>query len=446
MFTTPTRLPRRLLATAALLATFAAPAAMAGTTWITVGDKALSLLQKTAPEARVLSSARVPVTVPLQRGAPVLMRSTEGVHAVEVDEDALDGLSTALHTQLHKCSGFVQHASMAEALATLQLLQRPEQPTATPSYAIDNVATVNALLPQLQASNILSTITQLSNFQNRRHRSTHGVAASNWLFNQWKTLGGTRRGVKVTQITHASWPQKSVSFEIAGNGGSSEVIVIGAHLDSTVSGITTATLETARAPGADDDASGVATLTELIRVMMVNNYKPARTIRFVAYAAEEVGLLGSRDVVATANSQRAKVVGVMQLDMTAYAGGGKDLWIYTDYTNPAQNQFLANLAAAYLPELTVGYDVCGYGCSDHASWHNAGYVASFPFEAADSSYNFQLHTVNDTTATFGNQALHALKFAKLAMAYAVELGSDRVPVTLIPLTPGGPLVPVASKK
>jgi leucyl aminopeptidase len=32
--------------------------------------------------------------------------------------------------------------------------------------------------------------------------------------------------------------------------------------------------------------------------------------------------------------------------------------------------------------------------------------------------------VNDTTATFGNQANHALKFAQLGLAFAVELGSD----------------------
>jgi len=71
-----------------------------------------------------------------------------------------------------------------------------------------------------------------------------------------------------------------------------------------------------------------------------------------------------------------RVVGVMQLDMTAFKGSAQDLWLYTDYTNAAQNQFVANLAANYLPNLTVGYDACGYGCSDHASWHNAGYVAS----------------------------------------------------------------------
>jgi len=39
----------------------------------------------------------------------------------------------------------------------------------------------------------------------------------------------------------------------------------------------------------------------------------------------------------------------------------------------------------------------------------------------DSPY---IHTSNDTIAKSGNYANHALKFAKLAVAYLVELGSD----------------------
>jgi hypothetical protein len=53
-----------------------------------------------------------------------------------------------------------------------------------PGCAINYQPQVNAQLPQMQASHILSTIEQLAAFQNRSHRSTAGVAASDWLFNQ----------------------------------------------------------------------------------------------------------------------------------------------------------------------------------------------------------------------------------------------------------------------
>ena len=392
----------------------------AAPTWITIGDQAHALLPQVAPNARTLASRQVAVSVPSQRGSATLVAAREGVHVVEIDDGMLPTLSLAVHRSQRKCGGFVRHESMAQALAVLHRIDGAPEQLATPSYAIDNRALVDALLPQLQASNILSTISQLSNFQNRRYNSTHGVSASDWLFNQWQALNpGNRRDIQVRQIPH-TWAQPSVEFSILGSGNSGETVILGAHLDSIASG----GIETARAPGADDDASGVAGLTEVIRALVAANYVPKRNIRFIAYAAEEVGLWGSQAIVAQQAARRDKVVGVMQLDMTAFQGDSTDIWIYTDFTNAAQNQFLADLVAVYLPNLTVGYDACGYGCSDHASWHNKGFIASFPFEASDATYNFQLHTPNDTIATFGGTAHHALKFTQLALAWLVELASD----------------------
>jgi leucyl aminopeptidase len=144
----------------------------------------------------------------------------------------------------------------------------------------------------------------------------------------------------------------------------------------------------------------------------------------MAYAAEEVGLRGSQEIATSYANAGVNVVGVMQLDMTNYKGSVNDIYVYTDYTDSAQNTFVTNLIKTYLPTLKVGTDRCGYGCSDHASWTAKGYYASLPFEAAFNQDNPYIHTANDTYANSGNQADHALKFARLALAYAVELGSD----------------------
>jgi leucyl aminopeptidase len=413
--------PRSMSAALALAAALTAPlAASAAPVYITVGDEAWSLVAARASDARVLGSRDVPVTVPVQRGARETTRSSERVHAVEVDERWLEVLSEAVHQRLHRCGGFAQHESMAEALATLHRIDSSPVPGLAPSYAIDDAAVVDPMLSLLQDSRILTTIESLAQFQNRLYTSPTGVEASDWLAQQWRTLAGTRSWVQVEQVRHPGWPQKSVLLRIAGNGANAaETVVLGAHLDS-ING----TAANTRAPGADDDASGVASLTEVIRVLMDRNFRPSRTIEFVAYAAEEVGLRGSAQIATRYKRQGKPVVGVLQLDMTAYQGDATDLWIYTDYTDAAQNQFLANLAATYLPQLTVGYDRCGYGCSDHASWTGKGFAASFPFESSFANYNRTIHTANDTTAAFGTQALHALKFTQLALAYAVELGAD----------------------
>ena len=76
-------------------------------------------------------------------------------------------------------------------------------------------------------------------------------------------------------------------------------MVLGGHLDSISNA---GSGETMRAPGADDDASGIASMTEALRAMIASGYKPRRTIKMMGYAAEEVGLRGSAAMTARASS------------------------------------------------------------------------------------------------------------------------------------------------
>ncbi|WP_028103074.1 M20/M25/M40 family metallo-hydrolase [Pseudoduganella violaceinigra] len=390
---------------------FAANAAYAApTTWITLGDAAYAKLQASAPQAIAKQS---------KQG-----QGTEKVHLVQVDEQQLQHLSAAIHKELKRCGGFIVHASEEEgrqALAKAGSVQPHPLAANRPSYAIDNQAVVNGILPTLQASNIAQTITDLSNFANRYYRNTNGANASNWLAQKWTSMAAGRSDISVSQFAHSGYNQKSVIMTITGTDSASEVVVMGGHLDSiNMSG----NAETSRSPGADDDASGVASLTEAVRGMIAAGFKPRRTLKIIGYAAEEAGLLGSKDIAANFKANNINVVGVLQLDMTNYRGSAKDVWIYTDYTDSQQNTFLTSLISTYMPSVTVGNSSCGYACSDHASWQNQGYFASMPFEAKMGEDNPNIHSANDTLANSDSTAAFALKFAQLAAAYAVELGSD----------------------
>ncbi|MBM2885947.1 M20/M25/M40 family metallo-hydrolase [Chromobacterium phragmitis] len=406
----------KLRQTALLVLLGLAGAAQAQPVWISVGDQGYQLLRQLDGRAQSQESRTLAADGRLAKGA-----AGETVHLVQVDEALLPKLSDAIHDKLRHCGGYIVHGSLKEARAALNGPAAQLAALKAPSYAIDNQATVNKLLPQLQDSNVQATIQSLSSYQNRFYTTSHGVNASNWIASQWKQLAGSRGDVTVEQISHAGWPQKSVILTIKGTDNAAETVVLGGHLDSTVGN---GTGESSRAPGADDDASGVASLTEVARVLLASNYQPRRTLKFMAYAAEEVGLRGSADIAKRFKQQQAKVVGALQLDMTNYQGDEQDIFLFTDYTNAAQNAFLANLAKAYLPDLTVGYSQCGYACSDHASWTAQGYAASFPFESSFDNSNPYIHTRNDTLANSDSQARHALKFSQLALAYAVELGSD----------------------
>jgi leucyl aminopeptidase len=197
--------------------------------------------------------------------------------------------------------GFIVHDSYRQAR---QALQQPRldvlaKQLATPKYSVAHLPQIKAWLPHLQASNIVSTITTLSGFMNRYYTTSHGVAASNWVYAQWKQLAGARSDIRVEQITHRAWPQKSVMLTIQGSDPAAGIIVLGGHLDSTDG----SARENNRAPGADDNASGIASLTEALRVLLANNYQPKRTIKFIAYAAEEEGLLGAKAIVKQFHAQ-----------------------------------------------------------------------------------------------------------------------------------------------
>lgn len=98
--------------------------------------------------------------------------------------------------------------------------------------------------------------------------------------------------------------------EIAGVERPEEVLVIGAHFDAVPT-----------SPGADDNATGVAALLELARVLAGS--RPARTIRLVFFNLEEVGLIGSgqfaREVIRPrVDAGEERIVGMVSLEMLGY--------------------------------------------------------------------------------------------------------------------------------
>lgn len=96
--------------------------------------------------------------------------------------------------------------------------------------------------------------------------------------------------------------------------GSDGILVIGAHYD-TVSGT----------PGADDNASGVATLLEVARLAAQEAAKSPlqRTVRFVAFGLEEPPVfmnsrMGSHVYAKSLKEEGVKVYGMISLEMTGY--------------------------------------------------------------------------------------------------------------------------------
>ncbi|WP_299011808.1 M20/M25/M40 family metallo-hydrolase [uncultured Shewanella sp.] len=334
----------------------------------------------------------------------------------KISEKQVLALSELMHEEHQRCGGFTLHDSEAAAYVVSQL---PVHSLAFNPPPINQADKVNAALPLLSSASLQASISTLSAFQNRYYHSTQGVNAAQWLGDTWEQLSSSESWASMSYYPHASWSQDSVILTLTGSEAPDDIIVIGGHLDSISN---SGSGNNMQAPGADDNASGIATITEVIRVFMAQGIQPKRTIKFMGYAAEEVGLRGSGEIASQASTDNDNIIAVMQLDMTGYIGSTENIIFIDDYTDSGLNSYLMSLVDTYLPEVSYGTDSCGYACSDHASWHNLGYPASMPFEAKMSQYNRAIHTMNDTEDRLDATGEHALNFAKLATAFAIELG------------------------
>ena len=346
--------------------------------------------------------------------------TTDGISILKIDEEAIPWLSMLMHKEFNRCGGFMRHDDEEDAMELLssqfgsQLLAENH---IFADYSLSQESLVKTLVNEVRSDNITANIVKLSSFKNRYYKGEFGKQSAEWIKNTWTDLVKNRTDATVEYFNHAAWDQPSIILTL--NGRSDDTIIIGGHQDS-INGSWGAA--TATAPGADDNASGIATVTEVIRILADSSYQPEKTIKFIAYAAEEVGLLGSKAIAKSFKEDGVNVIGVMQLDMTNFQGTKElDIVLMRDYTNEQQNAFIGTILDKYLPDVRWGYDKCGYGCSDHASWHAQGYPASMPFEARMRDINRNIHTARDTILPSATSASHAAKFAKLAVAYAVEL-------------------------
>lgn len=324
----------------------------------------------------------------------------------KVDEAYLPFISAINHRTSNYCGGFVT----SEKLLTT--------PTLVPNfnnYTINRGPLISSYLSQVSETNLYNFIDNFSSYYTRYYLSQSGIKALRDLYKKWKNLVAHRNDVEVVLLKHKKWPQPSVILTFKGQ--TSQKIIVGGHADSINTddeGVHS------RSPGADDNASGISVITETIRILAENNYRPVNDIVFMAYAAEEVGLRGSMEIANSYSQKDIKVKGVLQIDGTNYNKSRDKIVLINDYTNKDQNRFIGRLIDKYI-QVPWGYDYCQYACSDHYSWTYNGFISSFPAEAYIKEENPKIHTADDTLEVSNNSARHSVYFTKLALSYVIEL-------------------------
>ena len=190
-----------------------------------------------------------------------------------------------------------------------------------------------------------------------------------------------RPGVKPNMLL-----AKNVLGVIRGDGGTEETIVVGAHRDHL--GIQPPRSRGAdRTPvvynGADDNASGTAGVIELARA--VNSGPPLRrNVLFIAFDAEEMGLLGSRHFVGNPTVELDNVRAMLNLDMVGRLSQKK----FTIFGIPTAEEF-PELVEKAAEERGLKYKASRgmFGGSDHASFARHDIPALFFFTGMHKEYH-----------------------------------------------------------
>lgn len=343
----------------------------------------------------------------------------------KIKDSEIDKLSRFIHHNFKRCGGFrvLHHSPLTESktMAAPNIFGYYEfQKALLPDYSIDQESTVTKWFQEISIDYMNSIITHLSSYKTRYYKAPEGEEALRWIGSEWEKLTELRSDAKVTYYDYATHGQPTVilTFEGSDPALKDQVIILGGHGDSINTddeGIYS------HAPGADDNAAGIAVLSDIIRLMVTQNYQPRHTIEFIAYAAEEVGIQGSYELARVYREKQIKVLGVMQFDGVNFnIQKSYDMAIISDSTNPEQNIFLASLLDKYVKAKWT-WEQCGYGCSDHAAWNYEGYRASFAVEAINAEQNPYIHTDKDTFDKSSFTTEHASLFEKLGIAYLVEL-------------------------
>ena len=172
---------------------------------------------------------------------------------------------------------------------------------------------------------------------------------------------------------------------------SAEAVVVGAHYDHLGLGRHDA-LDPAAAgqvhPGADDNASGTAAVMELARLLSARRAELKRSVIFLTFSGEELGLLGSEYYASHPLWPLDKTVAMLNLDMVGRVRDSK-LYVGGTGTSPV---FSHILEAANATGLHLESSRSGYGASDHTSF----YVKDIPVLFFFSGLHPDYHRATDT--------------------------------------------------
>jgi Zn-dependent M28 family amino/carboxypeptidase len=178
--------------------------------------------------------------------------------------------------------------------------------------------------------------------------------------------------------------------------------------------------------GADDNASGVATMLALAEELKRN--PPEHSVLFVAFDGEERGLLGAKHFVEAPPFPLESISMNLNFDMTARAETDGHLWVTGTYQNPALRPYLEGIAPVGAVSLAFGKDTPEDTGSDNwvdASDHGAFHAAGVPFLYLGVDFHPDYHKPSDDPERITPEVFQAATTLSIQSFRALDAGLDR---------------------
>ena len=275
----------------------------------------------------------------------------------------------------------------------------------------------------VSTNNISNNVNTLTTFHNRHSKSPNINIAAEWIMNELKQ---DDNNVTYHEYVHDKHQLKNVVHHKQGK--TDKILLFCAHYD-TILNSRREDID-ARAPGANDNASGVSSLLEISRIISKLDFE--YSLRFVFFSGEEQGLWGSTHYAQLIKERNEDLYAVVNMDMCAEPGFlASKRTAYVDIddgttgivsTNNEQSQILGEkmeqIAIDYVPDLNIDYDPID--ASDYMPFEARGYVCVGAYDGSAVSENSHYHSETDLLSNLDMDLLSSV--TKMVLAFALSEG------------------------
>ena len=255
---------------------------------------------------------------------------------------------------------------------------------------------VEEMVAAVSQTRLVDSMQALQDFGTRYTYTQGNTDAGDWLFAYFASLG---LEVERHEFSYSGQTEENIIARLPGTTLPDEVIIISGHFDSTSQQPSTL------APGADDNASAIASVLE--SALIYKDYEFERTIEFVCFNAEEQGRRGSTALSAEYQSAGTDLIAVVNTDMIGYwpTGWQRDLDVAYEPVSLWLADHVISASDRYVG-IPIARHLSGSCRDDHYSFTSRGFAGVTNMDCWDAHNGGiggestpHYHRTTDTIAT-----------------------------------------------